>query len=493
MTSDDFQATGTSAIIMNPRHYLCDDMGLGKTKQVVDAERYVWFKQGCKRMRVLHIVKAGGLDSWNDEFLGNELLEQPGSFPEADVTLLRGTSEEREAIMAEYLEMAEGFNVLLVGYEIFRQHHEWFEGVNMWDWIVADEAHKLCSTPMNDAQSQVAKLIHRVHAPRQTALSGTPIPDTPEDAYNVNLWLGFEKRSWAQFKRETLVTISYSPSRNRPGFRLEKVVNYDKTGLHTLQQLMQSGVMTRRAKTDELDLPGKTHTNRMVILSAEEARIYRRATKKILEDQSGKAKIIGPLNVYDRLVQITSSLECIDNKPYASSKIKACLGILEEAGSQKVIFYSRFIPVLRGLYRAFKKHNPAFITGESGTTVKRGHDVSERREMELKFQTDPTCRVFLGSTKACMEQLTLTAATIVVFVDKLWAPKQNEQAEDRANRIGTTHGVTIITLDAYLPGKRPKKTIDDYRNKRLAAKEKVTDTVMSDEAMTYKQFAAALK
>ncbi len=493
MTAEDFQATGTSAIICKPRHYLCDDMGLGKTKQAVDAQRYVWFKEDCRPMRALHIVKAGGLDSWRDEFLGNAEIEQPPSFPEATVTLLRGTQAERHAIMNEYLRQQSGYQVLLVGYEIFRMHHEWCEGVNLWDWIVADEAHKLCSTPLNKSQAAVAKLIHRVHAPRQTALSGTPIPDTPEDAYNVNLWLGFEDRSWQQFEDETLLTIQFSPSRKRPGFRLKKVVNYKPEGLLKLNRLLNSGIMTRRTKNDELDLPGKTHIHRPVLLNNEEVRIYKLATKALLEDAEGQKTIIEPLNRFDRLIQITSSLECITNTPYVSSKIKTCLDIIEEAGDQKVILYSRFIPTLRGLYRATKKYNPAFITGQSATTVKQGHSVSERREMELKFQTDPACRVFLGSTKACMEQLTLTAGTIVVFIDKLWAPKQNEQAEDRANRIGTTKGITIITLDAYLPGRKPKPTIDDYRNKRLAQKAKITDSVMSDDVMSYAQYAAVLK
>lgn len=505
-TVDDFQFTGSCAVIDNEKHYLCDDMGLGKTKEIIDAQRYVYFdeqkmpdKYGtvdwslntlnppCLLRRYFTICKGGGLDAFADEYAKH--------FPEAIVHKFNIAPCKRFELLRKAMAATEGAQVFLVGYEIFTKMIDEFASDTMWNWIVLDEAHKACSTPLNKSQSAVAKAIHRIHAPRQTAMSGTPIPDLPEGAFNMNLWLGFDDRSWLEFADTTLKMISFAPSKRRPGYRLQKIVGYKKEGVQVLNQIANSGVMTRRTQDDELDLPPAIFQTRYVTLDPEERRRYNiiigdlvqqangtYQQEHYLETTGGVRKIVNPLNKFDHLIQCTSSIECHTGKPYLSSKIKACLDIFDEIGNQKIIIFSRFLPVLRGLYRAFKKHNPAFITGATSTKAGKDGGDSDRRKMEKRFQEDPNCRIFLGSTMACKEQMTLTAATVVVMVDRLWVPKLNDQAIARARRIGTTRAVTVITLEA-------QNTLDRYVTHRLAQKVKETDAIFDPDAFAIEQIS----
>lgn len=505
-TVDDFQFTGSCAVIDNEKHYLCDEMGLGKTKQVIDAQRYVYWrdwplgKSMCRTVwsmcRYLTVCKGGGVDAFADEYAKH--------FPEAQVFKFNVGPDKREKLFNAAINSQTGPVVFLVGYEIFTKMIDTFASDTIWDWIVFDEAHKACSTPLNKTQSAVAKAIHRVHALRQTAMSGTPIPDLPEDAFNMNLWLGFDDRSWPEFVDTTLNLISFTPSKNRPGFKLQKIVGYKKEGIEVLNRITNSGVMTRRTQDNELDLPPAIYQTRFIALDAEERRRYNIIVGELVQQANGeyeqehyveladgKRKVVNPLNKFDRLIQTTSSIECHTGVKYTSSKIKACVDIFDEIGDQKIIIFSRFIPVLRGLYRAFAKHNPAYITGDTSTKAGKDGGDSDRRKMEKKFQEDSNCRVFLGSTMACKEQMTLTAATVVVFVDRLWVPKLNDQASARARRIGTTRTVTNITLEA-------SNSVDQYVTRRLAQKVKETDAVFdpntfTNEQMTITDFLEVLK
>ena len=494
-TVDDYQFTGSCAVIDNERHYLCDGMGLGKTKQIIDAQRYVYMKQPEKLQRYLTICKGGGVDSFADEYAKH--------FPEARVVKFNVGPKERKQLFNAALLIMNFPVVFLVGYEIFNRMIDDFASDTIWDWIVLDEAHKACSTPLNKTQSSVAKNIHRVHSRRQTAMSGTPIPDLPQGAFNVNLWLGFDDRSWNQFADETLKLISFSPSKNRPGFKLLKIVGYRQEGIKKLNVIANSGVMTRRTQEDELDLPPAIYQTRYVPLNDEERRRYDIIVGELVEQANGAyeqehfveladgvRKIVNPLNKFDRLIQVTSSIECHTGEKYESSKIRACIELMDEIGDQKLIVFSRFIPVLRGLYRAFKKYNPAYITGSTSTKAGKNGSDSERRLMEKKFQEDPTCRVFLGSTMACKEQMTLTAGTVVALIDRLWVPKLNDQAIARARRIGTTRTVTVVSFEA-------PNTVDQYVSARLKQKERTTDEIFdpkafANEQMSIDQFIATL-
>ena len=486
-TSADYQYTGSCAVILNKRHYLCDDMGLGKTKMAIDAQRFIFLNSNRPMQRAgahqfanslaryLTICKGGGVDSFADEYALH--------FPEATVIKFNVGPVERRKRLYDGLSITTGCVIFLIGYENFSSMIDEFSSEQLWDWIVVDEAHQLSSTPLNNGQAKRAQNIHRVHAVRQTAMSGTPIPNLPQDAFNVNQWMGFDNRSWPEFKEETLQTILFAPVKRKPGFKLEKITNFLPEGLKKLNDLACSGIITQRTKDDELDLPPAIYTTRMVQLNAEERRRYNIVVGELVEQANGNFEresyverndgeldIVNPLNRLDRLLQITSSIETQTGEPYVSSKIKECIDIFDEVGDQKVIIFSRFIPALRGLFRAFKKYNPAHITGATSTQAKRGGD-SDRRLMEKKFQNDESCRVFLGSTSACKEQMTLTAGSVVVFVDRLWVPKYNEQAAARARRIGTTKAVSIITLEAA-------RTADQYLTKRLAQKEELTDGIL---------------
>lgn len=98
---------------------------------------------------------------------------------------------------------------------------------------------------------------------------------------------------------------------------------------------------------------------------------------------------------------------------------------------------------------------------------------SERQLQVYKFQNDSSCRLFLGTSGACREGLTLTAATHVVFADCEWSPAYVEQAYSRAHRIGQKNAVTVYYLVCA-------NTIDEHVQKVLARKESMVQAMIED-------------
>jgi SNF2 family DNA or RNA helicase len=113
------------------------------------------------------------------------------------------------------------------------------------------------------------------------------------------------------------------------------------------------------------------------------------------------------------------------------------------------------------LKEALTEYRPAYIVGG----VK---DIEAQKE---RIQHDPECRVMIGTIGALGTGHTLTAGSYVIFFDKAWTPADNEQAEDRCHRIGTTETVNVITLVA-------KDTIDEKLEEILKSKKDLFNQVV---------------
>ena len=136
-------------------------------------------------------------------------------------------------------------------------------------------------------------------------------------------------------------------------------------------------------------------------------------------------------------------------------------------GSKAILFTS--YEEIASCYReAFKEYNPAYIVGKVSV---------ENRQKEVnRFQNDPECKIAIGTIGAMGTGLTMTAASYVFFIDKDWAQTNNEQAEDRAHRIGTTDSVTVISMVA-------KDTIDERIEKILDRKADMFENIVDGKAL----------
>ncbi|MCM1258628.1 MAG: DEAD/DEAH box helicase [Roseburia sp.] len=311
--------------------------------------------------------------------------------------------------------------------------------------IIVDEIHKA-----KNGRSQQGKALRMLKAPIKIGLTGTPIMSKAEDLWNILTWLGVEHRNVWQFRNAYCVMGGYG------GY---KVVAYKN--LESLNGLLNT-VMLRRTKAEVLDLPPKVHQIEYVELTRKQQLIYRDIRNGIIQDLENILTSVNPLTSTLRLRQLTGGLFTDDNP-----KLDRIKDMLEEEiipNGEKAIIFSQWKEVTAIYKEALSAYNPIYITGDV--------DPAERQKEVNRFQTDPECKVAIGTIGAMGTGLTLNKATYVFFIDKAWTSGENEQAEDRSHRIGTTGTVTIISMIA-------KNSIDegveDYLKENKDLFDKVVD------------------
>lgn len=207
-----------------------------------------------------------------------------------------------------------------------------------------------------------------------------------------------------------------------------------------------------------------------------------------------------------RLQQVTNSLDLlgVPPSPQNSAKLDALDELLEsiiDTAGEKVIVFTKFKQFADILVKRYGQYNPAVITGDVDSAgvsrqtairrLKKQYDLesmgpafkeklitqemtSERQKEVYRFQQDDDCKLFIGTSGACREGLTLTAATHVIFMDLEWAFSYIEQAYGRAHRKGQENPVTVVFLYC-------KDSIDEFVLETVMTKKDVIDTLMGED------------
>ena len=294
--------------------------------------------------------------------------------------------------------------------------------------IIADEIHKA-----KNARSHQGRALRTLNAPYKIGLSGTPI-NKPEELWNILSWLGVET-----MEKEYPWMMRYCVM---GGYANKQVIAH-KNHIE-LREKLQS-VLIRRRKEDVLDLPPKMYQTEFVELSPAQTALYKEGIEELVLNLDEILELSNPLVKTLRLRQITDGLFTDQNPKLA--RIKEMLEEEIIPSGRKAIIFSNWRKVTDLYFEALSDFHPAYIHGDIPP--------KERQEAADRFQTDDTCRLIIGTIGAMGTGLTLNAASYVIFVDKSWVPADNEQAEDRAHRIGTKGTVNVISLTA-------KGTIDEY-------------------------------
>lgn len=314
--------------------------------------------------------------------------------------------------------------------------------------IICDEVHKA-----KNGMSKQGKALASLYAPYLIGLTGTPIDNKVEDLYNILKWLDVEKRSFTAFRDHYCYVDKWGA--------VEEYKNLDD-----LKEEL-SGVMIRRKKSDVVDLPEKIYKTEYVELSKAEAKKYAEMRLGILDDIDKIIDMSNPLSTLFHLREVTSGLYTEDEDNAKLARIKEILEDEIVSAGKKAIVFSKYEKVTELYKKALAEYSPAYITGSVAP---------EKRQKEIdRFQTDPSCKICIGTIGAMGTGITLTAASTVIFADKEWTVSANRQAEDRAHRIGTTENVNVITIAA-------KDTVDEYVEEILQKKELYTDLIMEGDA-----------
>lgn len=286
--------------------------------------------------------------------------------------------------------------------------------------IIVDEIHKA-----KNGSSQQGKALRFLRAPVRIGLSGTPM-NKAEDLWNILTWLEVEKRSFYSFRNTYCIMGGYG------GY---KVIGHKN--LESLNAELNK-VMLRRKKEEVLDLPPKIYSTEYVELTKAQQILYKDIKNGIIAELEDIVTSVNPLSCTLRLRQLTGGLFTEDNP-----KLDRVKDMLDEEiipNGNKAIIFSQWEQITELYKEALKEYNPIYITGKVSP--------EERQKLVDKFQSDPTCKIAIGTIGAMGTGLTLNKASYVFFVDKMWNSGDNIQAEDRAHRIGTTGTVNIISLVA---------------------------------------------
>ena len=411
--------------LAHPNALIADDQGMGKSCSAINA--MLLRKEEAKKCLVVCGVNTVKYNWVNEIRIHSDeksaLIDGPNSL-------------KRQQKIGEWLASDAYFGIINIEalrstniQQMFRQAVE----DKKIGAIIVDEVHKA-----KNPHSIQGKALVMLRPPYRIGLSGTPI-NKPEELWNVLSWLDVEKMKEWPWKHRYCVFGGYQ----------DKAVIAYKNHVE-LRNKLQS-CMIRRRKDDVLDLPPKIHQQQYVELSGRQREIYNEALTGLITSYDEIIKMDNPLTETLRLRQITDGL-FTDSNP----KLERVQELLSEEiipSGYKAIIFSNWRKTTDIYFNALKEYNPAYI---NGTTIG-----AKREEQVNKFQTDDNCKVIIGTIGAMGTGITLNRASYVIFIDQSWVPLDNEQAEDRAHRIGTKGTVTVINLLA-------KDTIDEYIEDHVA-------------------------
>lgn len=326
--------------------------------------------------------------------------------------------------------------------------------------IIIDEFHKA-----KNASTKQGENILSLSADTKIALTGTPILNSPLDAFAALKWLGYEKNSKTAF-------ADFYTNKKKVGY--QEVVTFKH--MHILRNNLEK-IMLRRVKEDVIDLPDKVFKNEYLEMSEEQQKIYDEVYNNLVAQIDEIELSPNPLAKMIRLRQATAHCSLLSSMVSASVKMERLHELVEDAlsNNQKVIVFSNWAEVCKKAQERLFAFNPEMVIG----SVKE----DERMAIMERFQGTQT-NVVIGTIPALGTGFTLNRAEVVIFLDEPWTDGNKRQAIDRAHRIGTQKTVFVYTLIC-------KDTIDERVNMLVETKKEIAN-YMVDGQLSNKSLARFL-
>jgi SNF2 family DNA or RNA helicase len=419
---------------------LADDMGLGKTVQALSL--LLSLKEEKKEVHTLIVTPASLVYNWKAEV--NKFT------PSLKAVTVSGGIKERESLIRNNKD----YDILITSYDLLKRDIALYEGITF-DIEIIDEAQFI-----KNHNTAAAKAVRAIGAKHRLALTGTPIENRLSELWSIFEYLmpGF------LFTQENFKKYLSSP--------IEK--NGDKEASARLKKLTGPFIL-RRLKTDVLkDLPEKIEETRVTPLEGEQLKLYTAEVAKtkgmLKKSENYNEKKIEILAELMRIREICCdpSLVFADYKG-ESAKRTAVMDLIESAidGGHRILLFSQFTSMLELLEKDLKEKEIEYykITGETGK--------AKRLELVDAFNSG-TVPLFLISLKAGGTGLNLTGADIVIHYDPWWNTAVENQATDRAHRIGQTKQVTVYKMIA-------ENTIEEKIVKLQETKKNLADDIVSGD------------
>ena len=418
---------------------LADDMGLGKTLQMISV--LLAAKEAGEGGLSLIICPASLVYNWLEEFARFA--------PELNAVPVAGPLAERKAYLTALAAGAEAPDVLITSYHLLLRAAELYDALHFEDQVL-DEAQTV-----KNPSAAVSKAVRLIHSRHRFALTGTPIENRLSELWSIFDYLmpGF-LYTYRQFSSEFETPVM----KENDGAASERL------------RAMCAPFILRRLKGDVLkDLPDKLEEHRYARFGEEQRKLYdaqvAHMQRTLSEAEPGeKLKVLAELTKI-REICCDPSLVA-ENYRGGSAKREACLDLIKSAvdGDHRLLLFSQFTSMLALLEEDLGKEGIPYYK-ITGSTPKE-----ERLRLVHAFNGDST-PVFLISLKAGGTGLNLTGADVVIHYDPWWNLAAENQASDRAHRIGQTKKVTVYKLIA-------KGTVEEKIVKLQEAKQNLSDSVV---------------
>ena len=415
---------------------LADEMGLGKTLQTITL---ILSKENTK---TLIVAPTSLIYNWFNEF--------KKFAPSLKVLICNGTPEERKYSIGNYND----YDVIITTYNMLRNDLEYY---NMhFDYCILDEAQNI-----KNPNSLNAKCVKKIKSRIRFALTGTPIENSL-----MELWSIFD-----------YIMPGYLYDEKRFNTRYFRRLEEGPEVLEEIHKMVKPFILRRLKRNVIKELPDKIEKTMFIPLSQEQKIVYETYSqyakdliqKKVENDEFKKSRV-EILSYVTKLRQICLDPSItMDNYIGGSGKIDALMEVLNQSieGQHKVLVFSQFTSVLKNISRILTENSLEYCYLDGSMAS------SERMKMVNEFNEGDK-NIFLISLKAGGTGLNLTSADIVIHFDPWWNPAVEDQATDRAHRIGQKNVVEVIKLIS-------SGTVEEKILKLQNSKRELIDKVLSDD------------
>ena len=388
---------------------LADDMGLGKTLQAISLISEIQLEN--KDLFGIIIVPTSLLHNWKEEFY---------KFSDINPILVEGAANTRK----ELIEKAEK-GILITTYQTFRNDVKNYKN-KKFDVAILDEAQNI-----KNVSSLVKKATDKLNSSVNFALTGTPIENSI-----MELWSIFDFILPGYLDSITKFRKKYKNSLNNP----------DSKKIFNLKKIVSPFILRRTKKEVLAELPEKVENNMIVELSSEQKKLYmayvKQAKKQLIEFDKEENNNLKVLAILTKLRQICNSPQLFDeNYKGEVAKIELLKELMPDilGNNHRMLIFSQFLGTLEEIKIELEKEKVKYFFIDGSVKSK------ERMEISKKFNSGEG-QVVLISLKAGGTGLNLVGADVVIHYDPWWNFAVENQASDRAHRIGQKKSVQVIKL-----------------------------------------------
>lgn len=423
---------------------LADDMGLGKTLQVISLMLKLKEEGKLAKKKALVVVPTTLLGNWQKEIVKFA--------PALQTAIYHGPNRTLDVKAPD---------VIITSYGIARSDIKILSKTK-WGFLAIDEAQNIKNT-----STEQTKAIKKIKTERVVAMSGTPVENRLSEYWSI---FDFANKGYlgslAKFKDEFIKPIELDRSQEHLG-RFKKTT---------------APFILRRVKTDKSiinDLPDKIETDQICTLTQEQSALYQNVVDMIMRELEGDKGKEGKVR-RGLIFQLMNALKQICNhpshylknqelNPAQSGKTQMLLSLLDniyENGEKTLIFtqYKEMGDLLLPLIEQRYHNTPLWLHG--------GVSRKKRDQMVEDFQNKPHVKTMLLSLKAGGTGLNLTKASNVIHYDLWWNPAVENQATDRAYRIGQQNNVMVYRMIT-------QGTFEEKINEMIQAKKELADLTVS--------------